>query len=180
MDRAASPARRRLLATALLMAAWGPAARAAGRRQIGWHELVPAGWDPQQGLRELPTDIDDLQDTDPRAQVHLRRLREIWDRAPVVGALEGAEVRLPGYIVPIVADKRGVSEFLLVPFLGACIHSPPPPANQIVLCRADGPLPGLRVMEAVWTEGRLSVQRADTPHGAAGYAMQVASAVKQL
>ncbi|MBV8804479.1 MAG: DUF3299 domain-containing protein, partial [Sinobacteraceae bacterium] len=42
-------------------------------------------------------------------------------------SLEGATVRLPGFIVPLEAvkgdgDKKGVSEFLLVPYFGSCIH----------------------------------------------------------
>jgi uncharacterized protein len=48
-------------------------------------------------------------------------------------SLEGATVRLPGFIVPLEGVKDGsVSEFLLVPYFGSCIHVPPPPPNQIV------------------------------------------------
>src|ERR1700742_1362770 len=52
-------------------------------------------------------------------------------------SLEGATVRLPGFIVPLEAVKSGdVSEFLLVPYFGSCIHVPPPPPNQIVYVHA--------------------------------------------
>jgi uncharacterized protein len=51
---------------------------------------------------------------------------------PVVEALNGKRVSIGGYIVPLDFDATSVKEFLLVPFVGACIHVPPPPANQIV------------------------------------------------
>jgi hypothetical protein len=41
-------------------------------------------------------------------------------------------VRIPGYLLPLEFDGDKVSEFLLVPYVGACIHTPPPPPNQIV------------------------------------------------
>ncbi len=46
--------------------------------------------------------------------------------------LVGRAVRLPGYVLPLQFKDRKVVEFLLVPTVGACIHTPPPPANQIV------------------------------------------------
>ncbi|NDR55341.1 DUF3299 domain-containing protein [Pseudoruegeria sp. M32A2M] len=44
----------------------------------------------------------------------------------------GTSVRLPGYMLPLKFKDRKAVEFLLVPTVGACIHTPPPPANQIV------------------------------------------------
>ncbi len=53
--------------------------------------------------------------------------------APVVKELDGQQVKLPGYIVPLEVSEEGrTTEFLLVPYYGACIHVPPPPSNQIV------------------------------------------------
>jgi hypothetical protein len=39
---------------------------------------------------------------------------------------------MPGFVLPIEYDGTKVTEFLLVPWVGACIHTPPPPPNQIV------------------------------------------------
>jgi len=47
-------------------------------------------------------------------------------------ALIGSNVRMPGYVLPLEFKNRKAVEFLLVPTVGACIHTPPPPANQIV------------------------------------------------
>lgn len=61
----------------------------------------------------------------------IRTLRE--KRAvSVVEELDGQQIKMPGYVLPIEFDGRKVSEFLLVPWVGACIHTPPPPPNQIV------------------------------------------------
>jgi hypothetical protein len=46
--------------------------------------------------------------------------------------LVGTSVRLPGYVLPLQFKDRKAVEFLLVPTVGACIHTPPPPANQVV------------------------------------------------
>ena len=52
------------------------------------------------------------------------------DQSALVSDYDGKRVRIPGYIVPIGFDGVGVKEFLLVPYVGACIHVPPPPPNQ--------------------------------------------------
>jgi hypothetical protein len=46
--------------------------------------------------------------------------------------LNGQQIRMPGYLLPLEFEGRKVTEFLLVPYVGACIHTPPPPPNQIV------------------------------------------------
>ncbi|MCV2866838.1 DUF3299 domain-containing protein [Albidovulum sediminicola] len=46
--------------------------------------------------------------------------------------LVGTSVRLPGYVLPLEFKDRKAVEFLLVPTVGACVHTPTPPANQIV------------------------------------------------
>src|SRR5206468_7419214 len=55
-------------------------------------------------------------------------------------ALDGKVVKLPGYVLPIEFNGKQVTEFLLVPWVGACIHTPPPPPNQIVHVKTDKPL----------------------------------------
>lgn len=152
---------------------------AATYREIGWMDLMPRDWDPTRGLRELPAGLDDLQDTDPQARALLDKLRQAWDNAPVVPAMAGAQIKLPGYVVPLEATPAGLHEFLLVPYFGACIHSPPPPANQILLCRAAQPIPDLRSMDAVWASGRLRIERSASEMGTVAYALQVASVDKQ-
>lgn len=53
--------------------------------------------------------------------------------ATVVPELNGQAVRIPGFIVPLeFDDDLTITEFFLVPYFGACIHTPPPPPNQII------------------------------------------------
>jgi len=93
--------------------------------------------------------------------------------APVVTALEGQAVRLPGYIVPLETDRQGrVIEFLLVPYFGACIHVPPPPSNQIVHVRHPQGVVQEALYQPFWVEGVLKVEHSRTDLADAGYAMQ--------
>ncbi|MEQ1806767.1 MAG: DUF3299 domain-containing protein [Burkholderiaceae bacterium] len=70
--------------------------------------------------------------------------------------LDGKLVRLPGYLLPLEASGKLVSEFLLVPWVGACIHTPPPPPNQIVHVKADKPFETTGAFDAVWVTGRMT------------------------
>jgi hypothetical protein len=71
-------------------------------------------------------------------------------------ALEGQIVRLPGYMLPLEITGKKVSEFLLVPWVGACVHTPPPPPNQIVHVMADSPFEMTGMFVPVWVTGRMS------------------------
>jgi hypothetical protein len=139
-------------------------------RTIGWEALVPADWDPMKDLKGLNLSI--LSDADPRAAAALAKLREAWDNAPIHNAMIGQLVRLPGYLVPLEETKEGIKEFLLVPYFGACIHSPPPPANQIVHVLPKTPAKGLRSMDTVWVTGVLGAVRTDSYMGVSGYRIE--------
>jgi hypothetical protein len=135
-----------LALSVLLCAVWhlhrAPRAQAEMTyRQIRWPDLVPANWDQFKRMRELK--IDGLRDADPRAQRLLADMRTAWDAAPTVIALDGKQVQIAGYVVPLEGDTRGLTEILLVPYEGACIHTPPPPANQIVHVTLDQHQPGI-------------------------------------
>jgi hypothetical protein len=142
-------------------------------RLIKWDELVPAGWDPMKDLKGM--DFSALSDSDPRAAYQLKKLREVWDNAPVNPALEGQAVRIPGFVVPLEETKDGLKEFLLVPYFGACIHSPPPPSNQIIHVLASSPAKGVRSMDAVWINGTLTTTRTDSFMGTASYRVEAVS-----
>lgn len=56
--------------------------------------------------------------------------------AAVNEELDGKVVRLQGYIVPLeVAPNGKVIEFFLASYVGACIHVPPPPPNQMIYAK---------------------------------------------
>jgi hypothetical protein len=85
-------------------------------------------------------------------------------------SLEGTTVRLPGFIVPLDDAKSGaVSEFLLVPYFGSCIHVPPPPPNQIVYVHT-GKRSGIEsIYDAYWITGKLHLVSKSTRLGATAY-----------
>lgn len=136
-------------------------------RTIGWEQLIPAGWDPYKGLRSL--NLDALDDNDPRAEEALQKMRKMWDNAPINPLILGESVRLPGFLVPLDDLAEGIKEFLLVPYFGACVHSPPPPANQIVHVLLTRPDKKLRLMDVVWVSGPLSATKTDSHMGVASY-----------
>lgn len=90
--------------------------------------------------------------------------------------LDGQQVRVPGFIVPLDdADQEG-AEFLLVPYYGACVHTPPPPPNQMAFVRmAGGKSVKLGLFDAVWLEGTLRITNYDSPYGQVGYQIEATS-----
>jgi hypothetical protein len=70
--------------------------------------------------------------------------------------LNGQNVRLPGYLLPLEFSGKRVSEFLLVPWVGACIHTPPPPPNQIVHVRPEKPVEMGGMFAPVWVTGHMT------------------------
>lgn len=172
--------RRRLLQAGI--AAWSAAiagrVRAASFPEIAWEALVPPDWDPTESFRDLQQ-LGTLPDGDPRVQALYDRMRKVWDEAPTVPALRGRRIRIKGFVVPLESSPKGLREFLLVPYFGACIHTPPPPANQIIHVRVDPPVRGFPAMSAVQVSGTLDLQRASTELGASGYRLQ-ATLVERL
>jgi uncharacterized protein len=147
----------------------GGSASQAAIGELDWQTLVPKGWDPLQRYRNLP--LASLDDGSPKAMELARQMRETWDNAPTNHALNGAQVRIAGYVVPLDAQKGEMREFLLVPYFGACIHTPPPPANQIIHVTVTQPVKDLRTMDAVTVSGTMQTARNDSQMGTSGYAM---------
>ena len=72
--------------------------------------------------------------------------------------IDGQFVRIPGYALPLEHKDMGVTEFLLVPYVGACIHVPPPPPNQTVFVSLKDAYTVKDLYEPVWITGRLSIK----------------------
>lgn len=90
--------------------------------------------------------------------------------APQLKALNGQVVRIAGYVVPLDDATQEDAEFLLVPYYGACIHTPPPPPNQMVLVEMSSRQKvRLDLFEAVWLEGTLRIDLVESLYGTAGF-----------
>lgn len=138
-------------------------------KEVEWDELIPEGW-RKKVILELTRmrRYGSLTDGDPRADEAYARLKKSWDAAPPTKTYIGKPIRIAGYVVPLDAERMQSSEFLLVPYFGACIHSPPPPANQIILIK---PPKGsrLRTMDAIWVEGILAEGKTSSEVGTSTY-----------
>lgn len=94
------------------------------------------------------------------------------DRPPaVVSELNGKTVSIGGYVVPLDFDSTTVKEFLLVPFVGACIHVPPPPANQIIYVKTEKGFEVGGQFDPVTVTGKINTTVAFTGLADAGYTM---------
>jgi hypothetical protein len=136
---------------------------------LDWQTLIPKGWDPVKRYRNLP--LSRLNDSDPKVIELMRQMRETWDNAPINQDLDETRVQIAGYVVPLDAYNGEMREFLLVPYFGACVHSPPPPANQIIRVTIAEPVKNLRTMDAVSVTGTLHTARSDSPMGMSAYSI---------
>jgi len=138
-------------------------------RTITWDDLMPKDWDPAAPFKGL--DLSKLKDSDPKAMAALARMRKEWDEAPVNKELDGQNIRIPGFIVSLDGGPDELREFLLVPYFGACIHVPPPPANQIIHVMPEKPAKGFRSMDTVWVSGTMKLEPSKTTMGNSGYVL---------
>lgn len=129
--------------------------------EITWDDLIPTGLPYAEIIGE--GELDEENDTwNPIYDQNAIKLNE---------GLNGAYVKMPGYIIPFDISAEGVTEFMLVPYVGACIHSPPPPANQLVMVSAQKPWPGDQLWDAVWVTGTMRTQLQSTQLGQTGYSI---------
>ena len=94
---------------------------------------------------------------------------ETGEKPPKLAKLDGERVKIPGFIVPLDDDAKEYSEFLLVPSPQACIHVPPPPANQMILVRMESGSGPKRSWRPTWLKGRLQISTNDSAYGKTSY-----------
>jgi hypothetical protein len=127
----------RTLATAVFVALLGllvPASAADAPVQLTWKQLIPPS-KTAKPLKSLFSRQDRGEEAPPADTPEAGWMsRKNGESVPVevVSELDGKVVEIAGYVVPLDFDATAVKEFLLVPYVGACIHVPPPPANQII------------------------------------------------
>jgi uncharacterized protein len=165
-----------LVATSLLSPAalWpseasDPKAGTRSVQVIDWKHLVPPEYNPTELIRSYSREAAKLRDNDPRAQQLAEELRKAWENAPVVESLNNRLVKLAGFLVTLEGDGKTISEFLLVPFFGACIHVPPPPSNQVVLVRTAKPIKLGQMFDMVAVTGRLRTESSRNELASASY-----------
>lgn len=136
-------------------------------RELEWDDLMPVDYRIEEILVKMNTG--EIADDDPRVDEVMAKIKELYSKAPVVEALDNQQIRLPGFVVPLELDQEVTRDFLLVPYYGACIHVPPPPANQTVF--VTGKESQFKLFDAVWVSGTMRVERSDNELGASGYSI---------
>jgi uncharacterized protein len=146
---------------------------AKGIKRIGWEDLMPEG------------------EEERLAQMYQAQMATLYSGAGVaegsagdvavqvgtfntVKALNGTKIRIPGYTVPFeYGADADIKEFLLVPYFGACIHSPPPPPNQTIFVIADKSIKMKDLAQAVWIEGTIYTQTQESELADAAYTIKL-------
>jgi hypothetical protein len=147
-------------------------------RVLDWVELIPGGELYYQQLEATSGGVDDFwEEDDWESDAWGDETFEEQAETPaypsgVVDELDGVQVKIPGFIVPLELENEGkIKEFLLVPYFGACIHYPPPPPNQIVYVIMDEPFELESTWAPVWAKGELKTEFRGSELGSAGYTM---------
>lgn len=142
----------------------------SGFAGAGTVELIDLNWNDLKPLKSRG------YASDPQALSHGTLPSRVFSdpRAyAVVPEYKGKRVRLPGYLIPLDLSVDGATEFLLVPFVGACIHVPPPPPNQIVHARITKPFMPNGMFHPVYAVGVLDTVLAQTDFASASYTLAV-------
>ncbi len=141
--------------------------------KVEWTDLVPPEFRQEEIVAKYKDQLDKFEEEDysPEATALYSKINDELNNAPVNKTLNNKHISLPGFIAPLNQHNGVITEFLLVPYFGACIHVPPPPVNQTVFVKvADNN--GIKIDDtygAIWVSGRMLLDGKKTDIGTAGY-----------
>ena len=144
--------------------------------EISWDDLIPDDFVQPENpfITMAQEDIDKLMDGSEESNAEMERLRQEFYYAPVVDELDGKRVKIAAYITPLEFDGQSLmSEFLLVPYVGACMHTPPPPANQVVHAESATAIEQRDIYEPVWAVGTIRTETVQSDLAESGYRLEV-------
>jgi len=144
--------------------------------ELAWEDLIPDDFvQPENPFATMSQEeIDKLLDGSEESTARLQKLEDAFNYAPVVSELDGKRVKIPAYITPLeFKDNSLIKEFLLVPYVGACIHTPPPPANQVVYAKSPKEVRFPGMYEPVWAVGVIKAETVQSELAETGYRLEV-------
>jgi len=145
--------------------------------ELSWDDLIPKDALPDQDIVERYNN-GEIEDNDPEMIALRKQIKELEEKAPVNKKLDGKKVKIPGYLVPVEMDGDKVKEFLLVPYQGACIHTPPPPTNQTIFVKTNPQsAKPFQTFDTVWVTGDMSVQKQSHELAESGFTINSANVV---
>lgn len=126
-------------------------------QELEWEDLVP------KGFAAPSMDIEHIGQAMAGPQTI---------NAPVVKELNGKKVKIPGFVVPLEGDDEKVTEFLLVPYFGACVHVPPPPSNQLIHVTMPKGAPVEAMYDPIYVIGVIKTESWQGELAQVGYTME--------
>lgn len=146
---------------------------------ISWDDLVPANYQPEEIVAKYQKQLDKFEEEDysSEAVALYSKINAELNNAPENKTLNNKQIKLPGFIAPLNQHNGVITEFLLVPYFGACIHAPPPPINQTVLVKVADNM-GIKIDDsynAFWVSGEIRIDGKKTDIGEAGYRIENAT-----
>ena len=143
-----------------------------------WEDLIPDDFvQPENPFATMTQEeVDKLLDGSDESNARLNQLQEEFNYAPVVDELDGKRVKIPAYVTPLEFDgQTRMSEFLLVPYVGACLHTPPPPANQVVHANSDEVVEFKNIYDPIWAIGTIRAETVQSDLAESGYRLELES-----
>lgn len=128
--------------------------------QLDWIDLIPESERNMFDEQGMPT-VDHSGDV--MQQSKLGSVRQ---------ELNGSTVKVPGFVIPLEGDENMVTEFLLVPYFGACIHVPPPPPNQIIYVKFPKGAPVQELWDVIYVIGTLKTETISHELAETGYVIE--------
>ena len=133
-------------------------AEAAASLTLGWDVLLPEeALVAYEALATAPEDDNAL----------------LIAETSTVAALDGQTLSISGFMVPLDNQRSITQQFLLVPFQGACIHTPAPPPNQVISVYAEKAAKRFHNWQPITITGTISVAGDSTELAEAGYVMML-------
>ena len=138
---------------------------------LAWADLVAMGYDAQTIMSRYQSRIQvTLAGSEEEMELY-RQMDEEFNQSPPNAELAGKTIRIPGFVSPLEQNDGMVGDFLLVPYFGSCIHSPPPPVNQTILVEPEkgGSISMSKIRRPVWVTGVMKVETTSTDLAEAAY-----------
>jgi hypothetical protein len=137
-----------------------------------WKRLIPVLWDEGSTKQQLI-----LKYGKPDGKIDYENFakdyRKALDEAPAKDSMKGKKIKIAGYVVPLDFKERNLTEFLLIPNSGGCMHTPPPPANQVIYVKYDKGIGIEYTDRIIWIYGQIEVKKNDNNMAIAGYEMTI-------
>lgn len=128
--------------------------------QLDWIDLIPESERNMFDKQGMPA-IDHSGDVMQQSKI-----------GSVRQELNGSTVKVPGFVIPLEGDENMVTEFLLVPYFGACIHVPPPPPNQIIYVKFPKGAPVQELWDVIYVIGTLKTETISHELAETGYVIE--------